>query len=464
MRKIMNYLNSFRSPQLELIHQGKVRDSFRIDETTRMIVVTDRISSFDSVLNNLIPQKGAVLNSITNYWFEKTREIVDNHLIKAIDPNISLVKEAEPVKVEMIVRGYLTGSMWRGYKNGNRNFSGVQAIEGLTQNQRFPQPILTPTTKEEHDREITPEDIVKECWTTKEIYTKMAAISLKLFDLGTKELAEKGIILVDTKYEFGLIDGEVILIDEIHTPDSSRFWDKAAYDKDPIKVDSMDKEYIRQWLLNNKIDGKLPDILPEEVITNATRKYIDIYERITGNKFVVEKLETRARIYNRLIGERLIRDGFVAIIMGSPADLPHCEKIKEILTKYDVAVIMRIASAHKNGERIPEIVEEYNNAIEPGAVIAVAGRSNGLGGALAANLVIPLINCPPFKDKIDMMVNINSSLVMPSRTPAGTVIDVSSAALLALRSLNINRLKSVFKEEITQVKESLLRADEELIK
>jgi len=458
----MNCLDKLYTPQIKKIHSGKVRESFRIDDKTRMIVVSDRVSSFDSVLNNLIPNKGAVLNAITNYWFEKTRDIVENHLIIAVDPNISLVKEAQPIKVEMIVRGYLTGSMWRGYKNGKRIFSGVEAVNGLVQNQKFPTPILTPTTKEEHDREITPEDIVQEGCTTKEIYDQMAEISLKLFELGTNELAEKGIILVDTKYEFGLIDGKVILIDEIHTPDSSRFWDKAAYDKDPANVDSMDKEYIRQWLLNNKVDDKVPDILPQEVIEAASKKYIDIYERILGEKFIECELELNTRMYNRLLNADLIKDGYVIIIMGSPADLEHCKKIKSHMEKYDIYVDMRVTSAHKNGERLPEIAEVYNNSIEPGCVIAVAGRSNGLGGALAANLTIPLINCPPFKDKIDMMVNINSSLIMPSRTPASTVIDVSSAALAALRSLNLQRLKEVFRQEIADVKESLIEADDEI--
>ncbi|MDP8267605.1 MAG: phosphoribosylaminoimidazolesuccinocarboxamide synthase, partial [Candidatus Tenebribacter davisii] len=322
----MNCLDKLYTPQIKKIHSGKVRESFRIDDKTRMIVVSDRVSSFDSVLNNLIPNKGAVLNAITNYWFEKTRDIVNNHLIKAVDPNISLVKEAQPIKVEMIVRGYLTGSMWRGYKNGKRIFSGVEAVDGLVQNQKFPTPLLTPTTKEEHDREITPEDLVKEGWTTKEIYDQMAEISLKLFELGTNELAEKGIILVDTKYEFGLIDGKVILIDEIHTPDSSRFWDKVAYDKDPANVDSMDKEYIRQWLLNNKVDDRVPDMLPQEVIETASKKYIDIYERILGEKFIECELELNTRMYNRLLNADLIKDGYVIIIMGSPADLEHCKK------------------------------------------------------------------------------------------------------------------------------------------
>ena len=460
----MKYLDKIYTPQIKKIHSGKVRESFRIDDKTRMFVVSDRVSSFDSVLNNLIPNKGAVLNGITNYWFEKTRNIIDNHLIKAIDPNISLVKETEPIKVEMIVRGYLTGSMWRGYKKGQRVFSGVEAVDGLTQNQKFPTPIVTPTTKEEHDEEITPQNIVKTGLTTKAIYDKLQDISLQLFELGTNELAKKGIILVDTKYEFGLLNGEIILIDEIHTPDSSRFWDKAAYDKDPLKVDSMDKEFIRQWLLNNKKNGVVPNVLPEEVIAEASQKYVDIYEKIVEKDFKTCGADVRDRIYWNLLQAGLIKDGFVSIVMGSPMDMPHCEKIKAALDKYDIFVDMRVTSAHKNGERIGGIAEVYNNSLEPGCVIAVAGRSNGLGGALAANLAIPMINCPPFKDKIDMMVNINSSLVMPSKTPASTVIDVSSAALAALRSLGIRRLKDVFIGEIKDIKESLIKADDEIRK
>ena len=460
----MKYLDKIYTPQIKKIHSGKVRESFRIDDKTRMFVVSDRVSSFDSVLNNLIPNKGAVLNGITNYWFEKTRNIIDNHLIKAIDPNISLVKETEPIKVEMIVRGYLTGSMWRGYKKGQRVFSGVEAVDGLTQNQKFPTPIVTPTTKEEHDEEITPQNIVKTGLTTKAIYDKLQDISLQLFELGTNELAKKGIILVDTKYEFGLLNGEIILIDEIHTPDSSRFWDKAAYDKDPLKVDSMDKEFIRQWLLNNKKNSVVPNVLPEEVIAEASQKYVDIYEKIVEKEFKTCGADVRDRIYWNLLQAGLIKDGFVSIVMGSPMDMPHCEKIKAALDKYDIFVDMRVTSAHKNGERIGGIAEVYNNSLEPGCVIAVAGRSNGLGGALAANLAIPMINCPPFKDKIDMMVNINSSLVMPSKTPASTVIDVSSAALAALRSLGIRRLKDVFIGEIKDIKESLIKADDEIRK
>ncbi|MBT3169539.1 MAG: hypothetical protein HN952_02400 [Candidatus Cloacimonetes bacterium] len=459
----MNCLGNFYTPQLEIIHRGKVRDSIRVDEKTRMIVVSDRISSFDNVLNNFVPQKGAVLTGITNFWFEKTRKIVDNHFIKMVDSNISLVKEAEPIRVEMIVRGYLTGSMWRGYENGQREFSGVEVGDGLQQNGKFKKPILTPTTKEESDREISPADIVKEGWTTKEIYEKMAKISFQLFDFGSKYLAEKGIILVDTKYEFGIIDGEIILIDEIHTPDSSRFWSAIDYQKNPLKVDSIDKEYVRQWLLENKENGEFKNVLATEVIEETNRRYLDIYEKITGGKLNYDFSENiYDRIKRNLTKAGYLKEGYVIIIMGSSADLEHCKKIRNVLDKYDVYTDMRVTSAHKNGERIPPMIEEYNKSIEPGAVIAVAGRSNGLGGALAANLAIPVFNCPPFKDKVDMMVNINSSLIMPSKTPAASVIDISSAALCALRSLNTPRLKAVFRNEIAEIKTGLIEADKEI--
>ncbi|MFO7895356.1 MAG: phosphoribosylaminoimidazolesuccinocarboxamide synthase [Candidatus Cloacimonadales bacterium] len=461
----MNCLGNFYTPQLEVIHRGKVRDSVRVDAETRMIVVSDRISSFDNVLNNYVPQKGAVLTGITNFWFEKTRHLVDNHFIKMLDPNISLVKEAQPIKIEMIVRGYLTGSMWRGYKAGKRDFSGVMAPDGLQENDKFPTPLVTPTTKEEIDRPITPEDIVKEGWSTKAIYDKMQELSLKLFAYGSEFLAERGIILVDTKYEFGIVDGEIILIDEIHTPDSSRFWSLEDYQKDPTKVDSIDKEYVRQWLRANQQAGKYPELLSEEVISETNRRYLDIYEKITGKKLNYDFNENiKARICRNLVAAGLIKDAFISIIMGSPRDLEHCQKIAAQFEKYDIFVDMRVTSAHKNGERIPGIVETYNNAIEPGVVIAVAGRSNGLGGALAANLAIPLINCPPFKDKVDMMVNINSSLVMPSHTPASTIIDISCAAGAAVRALNLPRMKAIFVQEMQQTKADLVAADNQIRK
>lgn len=278
----MNTLTHFESLQLPLLHRGKVRDSLRAPSGDRLIIVTDRLSAFDSVLETAIPHKGAVLNGLANFWFEKTQDIIPNHVIKLVDANAMLVKEAEPIRVEMVVRHYLTGSMWRGYQAGQRTFSGVTVPDGLTKHQQFPEPIVTPTTKEESDREITPENLVSEGWVTKELYDQMKEKALALFNVGSELLAAKGIILVDTKYEFGLLNGELILIDEMHTPDSSRFWSAEDYARNPEGAEQMDKEYIRQWLIANKKDGQYPRTLTPEVASEASRRYLDIYERVTG--------------------------------------------------------------------------------------------------------------------------------------------------------------------------------------
>ncbi|NPA66974.1 MAG: phosphoribosylaminoimidazolesuccinocarboxamide synthase, partial [Chlorobi bacterium] len=295
--KEMNTLEKFESPQLKKIHAGKVRDSIRINDKKRMIVVTDRISAFNKNLkNSAIPYKGAVLNSLTNFWFDKTKHIIDNHFIEQIDDNISIVKECKPIKIEMIVRAYLTGSIWRGYRNGQRTFSGAEVPGGLKSNQKFPEPIITPTTKDENDSEITEAEIIKTGLADEKTYRKMKEISLKLFKFGSDFLAEKGIILVDTKYEFGIYDGKLILMDEIHTPDSSRFWKKEDYDKSPEDVVQADKEFVRQWMLKNKIKGKTPDVLPPEVIEETSKRYKDIYKDITGKEIPETKIDVNTRI------------------------------------------------------------------------------------------------------------------------------------------------------------------------
>ena len=454
----MNALREISTPRLRRIHRGKVRDSFRVDEKRRLIVATDRLSSFDKVLNTRIPGKGAVLNALSAWWFEQTRDIADNHLIETVGPNASLVHEAEPVKIEMIVRGYLTGSAWRKYEKGIREVSGVPVPEGLKKNDAFPGPLLTPTTKEESDREISREQLLSEGWTTEAVYTQMEEISLKLFERGSALLKERGIVLVDTKYEFGIRNGKVILIDEVHTPDSSRFWSLEDYRRDPVNVEQLDKEFVRAYLLKHKKQGEYPLDLPEDIVKETQRRYERIYTMITGME-IVHPHCPEAELAASLADAGLIKDGFIAIVMGSESDLPHAEKMKEIITSYDVACDLRIMSAHKNGEAIPGLAEAYNHALEAVAVIAVAGRSNGLGGALAANLSCPVISCPPFAGKTDLMVNINSSLMMPSNTPAATVVDPKNAAHLALRALNLHRLKDVFSEEILRTKEKLRKAD-----
>jgi fusion protein PurCD len=469
----MNTLTHFASPQLTLLHRGKVRDSLRAPSGDRLIIVTDRLSAFDSVLETAIPHKGAVLNGLANFWFDKTRHIIPNHVIKLVDANAMLVQEAQPIKVEMIVRHYLTGSMWRGYQAGQRTFSGVTVPDGLTKHQPFPEYLVTPTTKEESDREITPENLVSEGWVSQELYDQMREKALALFKVGSDLLKEKGIILVDTKYEFGLLNGELILIDEIHTPDSSRFWSAEDYAQHPESAEQMDKEYVRQWLIANKKDGHYPRALTPEVAREASRRYLDIYERITGEALPTAEAEgtdapgsgrhdARARLLANLVQAGLLKDAWVNIVMGSPADKEHCLNIRKQFEGYNIFTQLRVTSAHKNGEEIAGMADIWNNSIEPGVLIAVAGLSNGLGGALAANVNVPVISCPPWKDYAELAMNLNSSVVMPSGTPNLTVIRPDNAAQAALRALNLPRLREQLNQEIKATKAKLKAADAEL--
>ncbi|MBD2767488.1 AIR carboxylase family protein [Hymenobacter sp. BT664] len=469
----MNTLTHFASPQLALLHRGKVRDSMRAPSGDRLIIVTDRLSAFDSVLETAIPHKGAVLNGLANFWFDKTQHIIPNHVIKLVDANAMLVKEAAPIKVEMVVRQYLTGSMWRGYQAGQRTFSGVTVTDGLTKNQPFPQAIVTPTTKEESDREITPENLVSEGWVTKELYDQMAVKAQMLFAVGAQLLAEKGIILVDTKYEFGLLDGKLILIDEMHTPDSSRFWSAADYAQNPETAEQMDKEYVRQWLIANKQDGQYPRALTPEVAQEASRRYLEIYERITGQPLPTAETEsvdaprtgrhdTRARLLANLVRAGLVKDAWVNIVMASPADQEHGQSIRKHLEGYDIFTQLRLTSAYQNGEEIAGMAETWNNSIEPGVIIAVAGLSNGLGGALAANVNVPVISCPLWKDYAELAMNLNSSAVMPGGTPNLTVVRPDNAAQAALRALNLPRLRERLSQDIKATKAKLKAADAEL--
>jgi phosphoribosylaminoimidazole-succinocarboxamide synthase len=454
-------INNFSTPQLRKVHSGKVRESFQLSENRRLIIATDRISAFDQVLHTPVSGKGAVLSSIANYWFDSTRHIVSNHFISSPHPAATVCTECKPIRVEMIVRAYITGSAWRSYEKGVRTISGATFPNGLTKNQLLPKPLVTPTTKDEKDTEISPHEIVKTGLCSEDLYKQMEVTALALFEFGSAELEKRGIILVDTKYEFGLKNGELILIDEIHTPDCSRFWDKQSYDKDPSEPIEFDKEYVRTWLRENTINGAMPLSLPENVITETQRRYLSIHQKITGKDLSQASLDTTS-MARALAREGIIKQGYIAIIMGSKGDLEHAKKIATALHEYNIYTEMRIVSAHKNGERIPELVLDYNESPEPGAVIAIAGLSNGLGGALAANLNIPVINCPPFANSHELALNINSSLMMPSGVPAVTVIGPELAAEAALRSLNLPEIRAAINDKRIATKARLKLDDTEV--
>lgn len=284
----------FNFPNQTAVYHGKVRDVYSIGDKLLVMVATDRISAFDVILPKGIPFKGQVLNQIAEYFLDSTADIVPNWKLACPDPMVTAGRRAEGFKVEMIIRGYLAGSAWRDYQKGNRELCGVKLPEGMRENQRFPEPIITPTTKadEGHDMNISKEEIIAQGIVSKEDYEVMEQYTRALFKRGSEMAADKGLILVDTKYEFGKCDGKVILIDEIHTPDSSRYYYADGYEErfekgEPQK--QLSKEFVRQWLIEHGFMGREGEQVPEmtpEFCESVSNRYIELYEHITGKKFV----------------------------------------------------------------------------------------------------------------------------------------------------------------------------------
>ena len=276
------------------VYHGKVRDVYSIGNDILVMVATDRISAFDVILPKGIPSKGQVLNQIAASFLDATADIVPNWKLATPDPMVTVGKKCEGFAVEMIIRGYLTGSAWRAYKEGCREICGVKLPDGMRENERFPEPIITPTTKaaEGHDEDISREEIIAKGIVSKEDYDQVEKYTRALFARGTEIAASKGLILVDTKYEFGKADGKVILMDEIHTPDSSRYFYADGYQEkfekgEPQK--QLSKEFVRQWLIENGVMGKEGQQVPEmtdEYCETVSQRYIELYEDITGKKFV----------------------------------------------------------------------------------------------------------------------------------------------------------------------------------
>lgn len=287
-------------------YEGKVRDNYSKDGK-RILVVTDRLSAFDRIIT-LIPFKGQVLNQMAEFWFKQTSDIIGNHVIEFPDPNVVVAKECTALPVEMVVRGYLTGvtstSAWYHYEKGERNFCGNVLPDGMKKNQKFESPILTPSTKAEkggHDESVSREEILERGVISEDQFNKMADAAMRLYARGGEIAAKQGIILVDTKYEFGVdSDGEIVLIDEIHTPDSSRFWFMDEYvDRLSAGVEQkkIDKEYLREWLADRGFigEGDVPEI-PDDIKAETARRYIEAYELITGQTFVAEVGDAHSRV------------------------------------------------------------------------------------------------------------------------------------------------------------------------
>ena len=276
------------------VYHGKVRDVYNINDDIMVMVATDRISAFDVILPKGIPFKGQVLNQIAATFLDATADIVPNWKLATPDPMVTVGLKCEGFRVEMIIRGYLTGSAWREYQAGCRELCGVKLPDGMRENERFPEPIITPTTKADagHDENISREEIIAQGIVSKEDYETMERYTRALFARGTEIAAAKGLILVDTKYEFGKRDGKVILIDEIHTPDSSRYFYAEGYEERFEKGEAqrqLSKEFVRQWLIDHNFMGKAGQQVPEmtdEYCESVSQRYIELYEHITGEKFV----------------------------------------------------------------------------------------------------------------------------------------------------------------------------------
>jgi phosphoribosylaminoimidazole-succinocarboxamide synthase len=292
----MNAITSseFNFKGQKAVYHGKVRDVYTLENDVLVMVASDRISAFDHILPKGIPYKGQVLNQVATMFLETTKDIVPNWLIATPDPSVAVGLACEPIRVEMVIRGYLAGHSAREYKLGKRTLCGVTLPEGMKENDRFPEPIITPASKAEegHDEDISREDIIANGVVPEHIYVQMENYTRALFQRGTEMAAERGLILVDTKYEFGLRNGEVILIDEIHTPDSSRYFYAEGYEErqannEPQK--QLSKEFVRQWLIENGfqgLEGQRMPFMPDEFVQTITDRYIELYERITGMDFV----------------------------------------------------------------------------------------------------------------------------------------------------------------------------------
>ena len=292
------YETDFKFPGQSKFYRGKVRDVYTVNDRLVMIA-SDRISAFDHILPRAIPHKGQVLNQTASYFLNATRDIVPNWLEANPDPNVAIGIQCDPIKIEMVIRGYLAGHAWRVYRDGGRTLCGVEMPDGMVESDRFPEPIITPATKAEegHDEDISADEILKQGIVTGEQWDKLTAYTRALFQRGSEMAKEQGLILVDTKYEFGLHNGEIILIDEIHTPDSSRYYYADGYEErlaENIHQKQLSKEFVREWLMEHDFQGLKGQVMPQmpdDFVQSVTTRYVELFERVTGRSFEPAKTE-----------------------------------------------------------------------------------------------------------------------------------------------------------------------------
>jgi len=428
-------LTGITLPNLGAARSGKVREAFDLGRDKLVLVTSDRVSAFDRVLGT-IPYKGQVLNQLAAWWFERTRHILPNHLVALPDPNVAVVRKARPLPVEIVVRGFLTGvtstSLWTMYSQGVERPYGLELPPGMQKNDRLPRPVITPTTKAEaglHDAPLTSDEVVSRGLVSAATWARASAAALAIFAEGQAVAERAGLLLVDTKYELGLVDGpdgeELVLIDEVHTPDSSRYWSKAAWDNG--QAEPLDKELLRIALAKDGYRGDgPPPVLSDALRVSLARTYIELFERLTQTEFVPGELPAEARIRARLSRP------LVPILMGSKSDLEHARAVEKSLAHFGIDSEIRVASAHKSPAYLIDVLKGYDADPRPKLYVAIAGRSNALSGMLCAAVSGPVVSCPPYSDRFGG-ADIFSSLRMPSGVAPALVLDPENAALFCAK-------------------------------
>jgi phosphoribosylaminoimidazole-succinocarboxamide synthase len=428
------------------IISGKVRDRFDIGYDLICFYLSDRLSSFDRAICD-VSGKGRLLNLINRWWMRRTGHIIPNHLLY-IDQNYMICKKCSVIPLEIVVRGYITGStstsLWTHYNKGVRNYCGIEFPDGLNKNDRLSKPVITPTTKGEIDEPISREEILNRGIVTEEEIDFIFSKALELFRYGTEVVDKKGLILVDTKYEFGrTIDGEIILIDEIHTCDSSRFWLKESY-KPGVEPKKLDKDAARDYIKSvcDPYNDPIPEI-PQVEKDKVFSCYKRLYELlIDGNyiEIIKETIDLRKVSNLELQNNEVVKNYYqnhhenVAVILsGSPSDEWFIHKLRTELRNKNIVSLEHVCSAHKKTKQLLTILDGYNNSLRNVIYITVAGRSNALSGVVACNVNGVVIACPPLSDKDDLMVNINSTLQMPSNVPVMTILEPKNVAIACQR-------------------------------
>lgn len=416
---------------MEKIYTGKVRYIYDIGYDCLLLEATDKVSAFDRHLC-YVENKGILLNYMSLFWFNKTKHIIQNHLLY-VDNRYAIVKMCNVFKIEVVVRGYITGntktSLWTKYKDGCRDYCGNILSEGLKKNQKLDKPIITPTTKDTEDIPITSKDIVDKKYMTQEEMEFIFEKALELYNFGSEYSKKKNLILVDTKYEFGKDkDGNIILIDELHTCDSSRYWDLSTYqdrfDKG-LEPEKMDKDQIRDYV-RTQCDpyGDVIGEIPKNIKDNVFNSYNNFYKQLTNRNInfdIVEKKDVVNYFFENIYYKKAI------ILYGSESDIDFVKKIESCLLRFNIYSKSFKASAHKNTRELLDILDKYKD--DKLVWVTVAGMSNALSGVVSANTKMPCIACPPLKDKMDLMINVFSSLQMPSNVPSMTILQPQNVAM-----------------------------------